>query len=204
MLTIFLIRHGETDYNRNGIVQGGGIDSSLNDKGREQAQAFYETYKHHRFDALYCSGLKRTWETLQPWMNAGYTCTKVSGINELSWGVQEGTKPSKEAISAFRQIIENWKNGNLDEKIEEGESPNEGWARAEPFFEMLRTKHYGQKILICSHGRQMRIMLSMVLGYGLIHMEHFSSHNTALSLLHLYENGRAFAEKINDTSHLKR
>ena len=203
MLTLYLIRHGETDYNRRGIVQGGGIDSSLNEEGQEQAQAFYEAYKHHRFDAVYASGLKRTWETLKPWRDAGYDCTKIPEINELSWGVEEGTKPTKDSIHAFRQIMRSWKKGNLDEKIEEGESPNEGWERAKPFFDMIRKKHAGQKILVCSHGRQMRIMISMLLGHGMTQMENFSSHNTALSLLHLYENGRAFAEKLNDTSHLK-
>jgi bisphosphoglycerate-dependent phosphoglycerate mutase len=40
---IYLIRHGETDYNRLGVVQGSGIDADLNDLGRRQAQAFLIT-----------------------------------------------------------------------------------------------------------------------------------------------------------------
>ena len=66
-MKLYLIRHGETDYNRQGIVQGGGVDSSLNDLGRRQAEAFFEHYKHLRFDAVYVSALKRTHETLAPW-----------------------------------------------------------------------------------------------------------------------------------------
>jgi len=39
--TIYFIRHGETEYNKLGIVQGSGVDSELNENGRAQAQAFY-------------------------------------------------------------------------------------------------------------------------------------------------------------------
>jgi len=42
--TIYIIRHGETDLNRLGIVQGRGMDTSLNEKGLEQAEAFYQAY----------------------------------------------------------------------------------------------------------------------------------------------------------------
>ena len=59
-MKIYMIRHGETDFNRTGIVQGSGVDSDLNQLGREQAQAFYEKYKDVRFDALYVSCLLYT------------------------------------------------------------------------------------------------------------------------------------------------
>jgi probable phosphoglycerate mutase len=42
---IYLIRHGETDYNRMGVVQGSGIDADLNELGQRQAQAFLITTK---------------------------------------------------------------------------------------------------------------------------------------------------------------
>ena len=46
---LFLVRHGQTDFNLKGIIQGGGVDSSINEKGREQAQAFFEKYKNEDF-----------------------------------------------------------------------------------------------------------------------------------------------------------
>ncbi|MFW5879460.1 MAG: histidine phosphatase family protein, partial [bacterium] len=60
--TIYLIRHGQTDYNKKGIVQGSGIDASLNDLGRQQAEAFYDAYRNMPFDKIYISDLKRTKE----------------------------------------------------------------------------------------------------------------------------------------------
>ncbi|HRG79965.1 MAG TPA: histidine phosphatase family protein, partial [Cyclobacteriaceae bacterium] len=57
---IYIIRHGQTDFNLQGIVQGSGVDSSLNDMGRAQADAFYLTYKDIPFDKIYTSALRRT------------------------------------------------------------------------------------------------------------------------------------------------
>ena len=48
--TIYLIRHGQTDFNKQGIVQGSGVDSSLNDEGHAQARKFFEAYHHINFD----------------------------------------------------------------------------------------------------------------------------------------------------------
>jgi broad specificity phosphatase PhoE len=42
---LYIIRHGETDLNKQGIVQGRGINSDLNDTGRAQAAAFFKMYK---------------------------------------------------------------------------------------------------------------------------------------------------------------
>jgi probable phosphoglycerate mutase len=50
--TIYLIRHGETDYNRRGVVQGSGVDSDLNEMGQAQATAFFRrtsTFRSARF-----------------------------------------------------------------------------------------------------------------------------------------------------------
>ena len=60
---IYILRHGQTDYNLQGIVQGGGVDTSLNDTGRKQAHAFHEAYKHIPFEAVITSRLKRTHQT---------------------------------------------------------------------------------------------------------------------------------------------
>ncbi len=43
--TLYIVRHGETELNKHGIVQGRGINSDLNDTGRAQAAALFEHYK---------------------------------------------------------------------------------------------------------------------------------------------------------------
>ena len=78
---IYLIRHGETDMNRNHIVQGSGVDSSLNATGLEQGRLFYEQYKHLPFELVITSKLKRTTETVQHFIKDGIPTERFAEIN---------------------------------------------------------------------------------------------------------------------------
>jgi bisphosphoglycerate-dependent phosphoglycerate mutase len=71
--TIYLIRHGQTDFNKQGIVQGSGVDSSLNEEGHAQARKFYEAYHHINFDKIYVTELQRTHQTVAPFKQKKYT-----------------------------------------------------------------------------------------------------------------------------------
>lgn len=203
MLTLYMLRHGQTDFNRQGIVQGGGIDSDLNDEGLAQGQAFYQHYKHIAFDAAYVSGLKRTAQTLADFEKAGYTLHKHPELNELSWGWLEGRKPDELTNQTFFEIVGQWRSGNLDARLEGGESAAEVWQRAKPFFEQLPKRHAaGCNILICTHGRTLRILLSELLGYGGTRMEEFLHSNTSVNILRMNQHGACFAEVLNNTDHL--
>src|SRR5687768_4016565 len=68
---IYLIRHGQTDFNLKNIVQGSGVDTDLNDKGRSQAEAFYNKYKHVPFDKVYTSALKRSMQSVDLFVKSG-------------------------------------------------------------------------------------------------------------------------------------
>eukprot|EP01036_Dinobryon_divergens_P048115 gene48115-64565_t len=63
--TIYITRHGETEFNRLGIIQGSGVDSELNETGHLQAQLFYNHYKDTAFDKVYTSALQRTYQSVQ-------------------------------------------------------------------------------------------------------------------------------------------
>ena len=202
-MKIYMIRHGETDFNRTGIVQGSGVNSDLNQLGREQAQAFYEKYKDVRFDALYVSDLKRTHQTLQPWVgNLGHRLNIEPGLTELSWGVLEGKTPTPDEMQQFRKLKQDWQNGLLDRKIEGGESPRECHQRIEGVLKKLKSLHMGQTILVCTHGRTSRVLLSAIASNGLHDMERFNHSNTGLNILNCDEEGRYTIETINDTTHL--
>jgi broad specificity phosphatase PhoE len=92
---LYFIRHGETEYNALGMVQGRGIDADLNDIGRKQAEAFYQYYKNLPFDKLYTSTLKRTHQTVKRFIDSGLAWEQLSGLDELAWGELEG-KPATE------------------------------------------------------------------------------------------------------------
>src|SRR5258708_29183342 len=86
---IYLVRHGQTDFNLRGIVQGSGVDSSLNDTGRAQALAFYQAYGDVPFDKVYTSRLRRTVETVRSFIDHGVLHEALGGLNEISWGTKE-------------------------------------------------------------------------------------------------------------------
>src|SRR5437588_6715319 len=94
--TLYIVRHGQTDLNKQGIVQGRGRDTDLNEEGRQQAQLFYEAYKHVSFDKIYISALKRTQQSIQPFIDQGILYEKLSGLDELAWGVLEGQPSTPE------------------------------------------------------------------------------------------------------------
>jgi phosphoserine phosphatase len=204
MRQIYLIRHGETEFNRRNIVQGGGVDSDLNATGYSQGQAFFERYGHLDFDQIYCTGLKRTHQTLKGFAEKGHPIHVLPELNEFGWGVLEGAEGSESITKLFQQVLAEWRTGNLDARVESGESPLEAWERArEGMDRVVRETPRGGRVLICAHGRIMRVVLSQILGYGLQCMDLFPHHNTGLNLLTYHPHGKFRLHKLNDISHLQ-
>lgn len=202
VLKLYLIRHGETDFNLQGIVQGGGVDSDLNELGRAQGQAFFEHYKHIPFDTVYCSSLKRTAQTLHPFTELGHELIPCPELNEFNWGVLEGKKSSAESKQMFKEVTEAWATGNLEVGMPEGETPATAWERCKPFFDNLFAEKKEGHVLICSHGRILRIIMSELLGYGMTQMSMFNHDNTGLNVVMITPVGKIYAEKVNDMEHL--
>ena len=64
MIQIIFLRHAETKMNKEGQFCGV-IDTNITEEGRRQAEKMQETFKEYHFDAIYCSPLKRTKQTLE-------------------------------------------------------------------------------------------------------------------------------------------
>src|SRR5690606_38301771 len=102
--TIYIIRHGQTDLNFRGVVQGRGMDTDLNDLGRSQAEAFYQYYKNVPFDHIYTSTLKRTHQTVRNFIEKDIPWTQLSGLDEIGWGIYEGVESSDAVKLAFADM----------------------------------------------------------------------------------------------------
>src|SRR5687768_2543014 len=82
-----LVRHGETEYNRQGRWQGAGSDPPLNDRGREQARRVATALARVPFDALYSSDLDRALETAHILTAShGLVPRVLGGLREMSHG----------------------------------------------------------------------------------------------------------------------
>ncbi len=200
---IYLVRHGQTEYNRRGVVQGSGIDAPLNDVGWSQARAFYQAYHETPFQHVYTSVLQRSIQSVQQFLDDGLPHTKLAGLNEINWGVKEGKVPTTEEHSYFKEMINAWKDGEVERAIEGGESPLEVQQRQKEALDHILAQPDENPILICMHGRAIRIFLCLMLNRELRHMDDYPHHNLGLYLLTYDTDTKAFSlERTNDTEHL--
>jgi len=200
--TFYFIRHGQTDLNLKGIVQGRGVNSPLNENGLKQAEAFFESYKDVPFDKIYTSTLLRTHQTVEPFVRLGIPREDLEGLDEISWGIYEGQPQDEAIMSGFEDVVTCWRNNDLDYCIEEGESPNELVARQkEAMAYMLRQKDE-KTILVCMHGRALRILLCHLTETPVCQMDDFPHTNTSLYILE-YENDKFSILDYYNTRHLE-
>ena len=197
-MKLYIIRHAETEYNRKGIIQGSEVDSDINDVGESQANSFYEYYKDINFDKIYVSDLKRTFQTIRRFTENGSSYEKLKEFNEISWGVNQG---KSDGLEDYARLIDTWLAGNLDNKFEEGESPNEMSVRLVKGFNKVLDDDC-DTVLLCIHGRALRILLSKIIDNDLTKMDKYVHSNTGLYILE-YKNGKYEILGSNLRDHLE-
>jgi len=199
---IYVVRHGQTDFNLQNIVQGSGVDSDLNARGREQALSFYEAYKDVPFDKVYTSALKRTRQSVQSFIDDGLPVEALPGLNEISWGTKEGFRITPDEDAYYHYMLRQWQEGDTSLRIEQGESPDDVVKRMQPAIDLIMSRPDERTVLVCMHGRAIRILMCTLLKYPLRCMDTFEHQNLCLYLLH--HNGSFFTvERYNDTDHLR-
>jgi broad specificity phosphatase PhoE len=200
--TIYIVRHGQTDLNKRGIVQGRGMDTNLNDEGRKQARQFFEAYCDVAFDKIYISALRRTQQSVQAFIDLGIPYEKLSGLDELAWGIHEGQPATTENKAAFLQLMRDWMDGKLDSKFEGGESPNEVKARQQEALKVIMSHPEEKRVLICMHGRAMRLLLCLLTERPLTEMDTFPHQNLVLYKVN-YDGEKFEITDFNNANHLK-
>lgn len=199
---LYIIRHGQTDLNLKGIVQGRGIDSPLNEMGRRQSEAFYEYYKDEGFDKIYTSTMVRTHQTVAPFLTEGVPWEQLDGLDEIGWGIYEGKEQTAEVMNGFLELTTAWRDGHLDRCVEGGETPNQLLARQRRALNHILSVQEEKKVLICMHGRAIRVFLCLLANRDVASMDDFPHTNTVLYRVRY--NGLDFAiEDSYNTKHLE-
>lgn len=200
--TFYFIRHGQTDLNLRGIVQGRGVNSPLNENGFKQAQAFYEAYKHVPFDKIYTSTLLRTKQTVEPFVQLGIPTEELVGLDEISWGIYEGQEQNEDIMRGFDDLVRAWRNNELDAAVERGESPNALIMRQKEAIAYMLNQADEKTVLVCMHGRALRILLCHLTDISACKMDDFPHTNTALYILE-YADGKFRIVDHYNTKHLE-
>jgi len=199
---VFLIRHGETDFNRDHLIQGRGIDKPLNETGRAQAKAIAKLLKPYPVEKVVASSLIRTQQTARLITNGTSEFEYCKDIDEMDFGEIEG-QPFNEIRDKIITIHETWMKGNVDFKCPGGgESPKEVFNRADNKIRQVLSGFKGHSIAFVVHGRLIRILLSQWLGYGLPNMHKIKHTNGSVN--HLMWDGTTFEPiALNQTHHLE-
>lgn len=200
-MTLYILRHGETEFNLLGIVQGSGVDTELNGTGHEQARAFFDTYQDIDFQLVVTSELQRTHQTVRQFIEKDIPWIRCADINEISWGDHEGLPGTPERTLLYNAMIREWQGGNLHASLPNGETAAELAGRVGRFIEWIKTRTE-QHILIATHGRTMRCLITLLKGLEPGTMEQVPHANTGLYVVRYQQN--AFVLEVeNDTRHLE-
>jgi phosphoserine phosphatase len=201
---LYLVRHGETEFNRRLIMQGRRVNSILNETGRLQAEALARRLEGVRFDAAYASTLFRAVETAETIVaqHTGVAVERMADLDEMCWGTMEGEPPSPGRDASIGKMFDHWRKGRFFHRVEEGESILDVQRRGVRAIRRIVRRHPGGTILVVTHGRFLRVLLATILTeYGLDRMEEIQHYNTAVNRI-VFHGGTFASELLNCTAHL--
>ncbi|HUX05812.1 MAG TPA: histidine phosphatase family protein [Acidobacteriota bacterium] len=201
MITLYAVRHGETDYNKEDRVQGS-HDSILTGFGRAQARALAGYFRGKKIDALYSSPLKRALETAETISEAlgGLEVQVNDDFHELRCGEFEGVLFEEIKRERWEEFL-TWLR-EPEVQAPGGESMNQLFSRVSSALkEILAGVPDGSNIAVVSHAGVVRMTLAALVGVPVGVSTSFSLTNASVSTFNL-RRGRWTCHTWNDTSHL--
>ena len=197
---IFIARHGETVWNREGRIQGH-TDVALSEKGVEQATSLAHRLKGVRFDAAYASDLSRAFETASVILQDREVPLFPSPrLREYHKGAFEGLTDG-ELRNRFPGEYPSYIAKDLDYAPEGGESTREVSVRMSGVIAEIKEKHLNHTVLVVGHGGSLRAAMMALLGMPLDANWRFVFGNCTLSIVDTYHDN-AVLRLFNDGSHL--
>lgn len=161
MTTVYLARHGESDWNVERRWQGH-ADRPLTDRGREQAQALAARLAGVELDAIYASDLRRAWETAEAVaVPRGLEVVRRPELREVDVGSWSGFTRD-ECADRFPDAFLRWQEGGSG--WDDGESYEDMGVRIVTAVQRLAAEHPGGSILVVSHGGPIRAIHAHALG----------------------------------------
>ena len=157
-MRIYIVRHGETDANENGWLQGWS-NGTLNESGRMLAEITGRGMKDIRFDCCISSPLLRAKETAEIILKESGNSISVSfdeRIIEINFGSFERMSIRDEKVMRFL------KKPVIDYKFPDGESIANVIERTQEFLKELMAKDDGRTYLVSTHGCALRSMLNFL------------------------------------------
>jgi broad specificity phosphatase PhoE len=154
---LYVFRHGETDWNREGRLQGQ-TDTPLNDAGRAQAEFLVEKIEELELDIIVSSDLKRAFETAQ--IAASQARVKIvtsEALREINLGDIEGRKILEVKNEIDPSLWDKWRSVNhLDQRFPNGESKLEHLDRMKKYLDTVLGNVDYSNVGVSTHGGAVR------------------------------------------------
>ncbi|WP_309224802.1 histidine phosphatase family protein [Mycolicibacterium sp. CBMA 234] len=117
MITLTLVRHGESRGNASGLIDSSVPGPSLTDLGESQAMSLANRLKSNAYDGVFASSMIRTQQSALPIAQLlAKDITVLPGLREIEAGTYEGTPEAKAATGYLRTILA-WAHGKREERI---------------------------------------------------------------------------------------
>lgn len=159
--TIYLVRHGETEWNVKKLIQGQ-TDIPLNKKGEKQAKELAEKLRHIKFDAVFSSDLvraKKTAEIISLEKKLAVITTKA--LRERLFDRFEG-KHLSQLRKILGELILLPKEKQKKLELNDVENDEQLTNRFIPFIREVAVAYQGKNVLVVSHGGLIRAFLSHI------------------------------------------
>ena len=198
--TIYIVRHGQTEWNLLGKTQGHG-NSDLTPKGIEQAELLADSMTKYPIDYIYSSDLGRAYQTAEIIGNKlNIEVEKTEALREMNFGTWEG-RIIKDIIAEDPELYKMLRNEPHLSKIPQGETLSQIKERTDAFIKEINEKYDGKHIVLVTHSLCARIMLLSFLDSDVKNISRINQANTALNIIELRDYGPVVM-KMNDTTHI--
>ena len=201
MTSIYLVRHGQTAWNKEEVFRGR-TDIPLNETGLKEAAMAADYFRPLQLDAIYSSPLARAWQTAQE-IAKHHTLQvqPLSGLIDMSFGSWEG-RPLKEVRENDRERYRLWAEEPHRVEFPGGETLEQVRARAMAALESTIEKHPEKTVVLVSHRVINKVLLCAVLGLDNSHFWQLTQDTTAINLIK-YKNKNYILSLMNESCHVK-
>jgi len=198
MLTLYLIRHGQTEYNASGRVQGW-LDVPLDEVGRMQALSVGRRFTNKHISAVYTSPLSRAAETARA-IAAACNRELVFDLRLREYNMGDWTGLTGDEIAA---TVPGYHLASHEAQIPNGESALDMRRRVDAFLADLVSRHTSREAIVAvSHGGTLGMVVAAMLNMPAVRRQPFTFGNTAVTKV-THEHGQWRLRSLNDRCHLR-
>jgi probable phosphoglycerate mutase len=198
---ILLVRHGETDWNATGRIQGH-RDAPLNAAGREQARRAARRLAGEPVRALYSSDLARAFETATI-IGQSLRLTVVTSprLRERLYGAWEGLT-SAEIQARYPEQFTEWRARSTDFAPPQGETRTQLLTRALAELQTIARRHAREMVVVVTHGGFCYVLINYILGSVDGDRREFTFGNASIHTLEVTGDQWSVIS-MNETAHLQ-